>query len=401
MGEKEPLKVTGKDYLFGLLMTALVAALALAAVFGIKAFYRTHHYGGRSLMDTESGESAAGRTVAAGIESDFLNPPSASPDGRQIAWSGAIEGQAGLYVLPTGGGEPTLVDSAVPFAGSGVAWSEDGRRIVWMAAGDTPDEGTPRVLDLRESAPVALGVETPVSAVGAGGAYWWPDNGSILFVEPQSERLMRLDVAASEPEAVAHGVSPSPGPRPLRIARTRDGIYAFDAVSRHRLGAAERVPLLDWAAVSPDGAATVLVEAPYLANSTVVEVALAPAGFEAAPRYTRGAPQWVETAPAPVCLEWTPDSSRILVYLPRDTEIGAVGFWRDDAKADAAVVDRDTGEVLNLLAWPGEATEHEARWLDDSTVLYTERTDGRARLWLVDRASGKASELLAVGGEAE
>ncbi len=396
VGEKQPLRVTGRDYLFGLLMTALVAALALAAVYGIKAVYRTHHFSGRSFTGAESGE-----LTAAPAAEDALNPPAPSPDGRQIAWSGAIAGQAGLFVMDAAGGEPTLLDSGQAFAGSSVAWSADGRRIAWMAAGESPELGVPRVYDLREKAPIALGEDSPLSALGSGGVYWWPGEDQVLFVEPGTERLMRMSLDGSQAQAVAHGVSPAPGPAPLRIARTRDGVFAFDSTSRHRLGAAERIPILDHVAVSPDGAVVAVVEAPYLPNSSVVEVALAPSGFEAAPRYRRGSPRWVETAPVPVCPEWTPDSSRLLLYLARDAEIGAVGFWRDDAEADAVVVDRDTGQVIRMLTWPGEATEHEARWLDDATVLYTERTDGRTRLWLVDRETGKARELLSVGGEAE
>jgi hypothetical protein len=156
----------------------------------------------------------------------------------------------------------------------------------------------------------------------------------------------------------------------------------------------ERTPLLDWVEPSPDGEVVALVEAPFLPDTSVVELALAPAGYESAERYRRGKPTWVESAPRPGFVSWSPDSTFVLFWLPEDGPPSAVGVMRDDGKADAVVLDRDQANVVAHLRWPGEATEHHARWLGGEALLYLERTEDASTLWRVDWRAAKARRLL-------
>lgn len=392
-------RATSRDYLVGLAQTLAVALVAVLATLGLRSYWDARQngpdVGDANVIPASLSESAQGPGA-----SDFLGLPSPSPDGRYLALVAAYHGRGGLWRYQIEGRALELLEEGSPLDRV-PAWSPDGRTVAWLSeAPKREGAGVVRLTDAASGQAVTALAQTDASL--AAGLAWLPQTGGLAFVEPGSGSLRALRAGTDgqwqvERKPLAHGVECAAGGAGLRLARSGDGLFAYDDVSRHRLRSAERFPLLDWVAPSPDGEVVALVEAPYLPNASVVELALAPAGYEAAPRYSRGAPTWAESAPRPGWTLWSPDSTYLLYWFAQDGPPAPVGVFRDDPDADAIVLDRDRGEVVGHLRWPGEATAHQVCWLDGDSLLYLERTDRACAVWRVPWQSGKARKIIELG----
>jgi len=330
-------------------------------------------------------------TVASG---DLLNLPVPSPDERRLAFLASRGGRSGLWCMELGG-RPEPLDAGPVSKEARPAWSPDGGWLAWLEATGLR-EGRLRLVDAKQGTAVVV---LEGKGLLAAGVAWLPEGRTLVCVDPESRSLLALERAAegawaAREEPLAYGVECAAGGPGLRVCATPEGLFAWDDTSRHRLTARERVALLEWVEPSPDGEAIALVEAPHVPNTTVVEVAIAPAGWEARERYRRGAPSRVDTAPRTGMLSWSPDSTWVLFAPLIDGPAMPVGLFRDDGAADAVVLDRDDPAAAVTLHWPGSAHEHRACWLDPDTLLYLERGPETSAIWRVDWRSGKSRRLL-------
>jgi hypothetical protein len=392
-------RATPRDYLVGLAQTLVLALVAALAMLALRSYWNGRQ-NGPDVGDANAIPASVGESTGSPGASDFLGLPSPSPDGRFLALVATYHGRGGLWRYRIEGRSLELIDEGTP-VDSAPAWSPDGQTVAWLSVAPKREgAGVIRLTDAAAGKGVTALAQTDASV--AAGLSWLPAAGGLAFVEPGSGglRVLRSDAGGQwevGEKPLAHGVECAAGGAGLRLARSSDGLFAYDDVSRHRLASAERLPLLDWVAPSPDGEVVALVEAPRLPNASVVELALAPAGYEAAPRYARGAPTWAESAPRPGWIEWSPDSTYLLYWFAQDGPPAPVGVFRDCPDADAIVVDRDKGEVVAQVRWPGKATGHQARWLDGDSILYLERTDDASVVWRVPWQSGKSRKIMELG----
>jgi len=379
-----PAKATKNDLAVALLITVVVAAAALLGFRILKA---------RQEESTPEPVASAARGPG-GLDGAqlFRGLPVPSPDGKILYWTGWWAGRGGLLSTPAAGGEVTVLDEGLPAKESRASVSPDGNLVAWLADDESFGYGLIRVCDVKKGAPHGFS-QRRVQADPAAGVHWWPPDEELLYVEPESHRLMRRYVDGGKPALAAEGIQCAAGGEGLRISRTRDAAFAYDDVSRHSLGTPNRSACLEYVVPAPDGQVVAMVEAPYSATMHLATLLLLPAAQQDRPRNARGAPIWAAYVPEPGYVEWSPDSSRLLFFWRTRGARGDVGILRDDAAADAAVISAADGSVVRLLHWPGAAKEHRAAWLDAKTVLYLEDT-GPQRLWRVDAETGEATVLL-------
>ncbi|MCE7958453.1 MAG: hypothetical protein DYH06_11040, partial [Acidobacteria bacterium ACB2] len=118
-----------------------------------------------------SGGTAARLTTFPGHE-DF---PKLSPDGRWIAFRAAYDGPQEVYLMPAGGGMP----KRLTYTGDGqpVAWTPDGKRVVFRSGFESTFRGVQRLYsvstegELPERLPPDRGVLCSFSPDGTKMAY--------------------------------------------------------------------------------------------------------------------------------------------------------------------------------------------------------------------------------------
>lgn len=394
-------RATGKDLIIALAMTASVAALALLVSYGLRWYWQQEKPGAIERPRQLVGEGDASEPPPASQPPAsgplFASAVAPSPDGSTLAWAGWTAEGAGLITLGARGGEASLLDAATPCPGLTVVWSDDGTLIAWLAAGSSGTEV--RVYDTAKGR--ALGpFELGNAPDPAAGLRWWPGGREVLYAESGSGRLMRLAVDRPEPVPVAYGVQCSPLGSGLRVALCRDAVFAYDDVSRHRLGSPERIALTDLIEPAPDGERIAMVERPYVPECSAVEVAVAPAGYEAEPRYVRGRPLWVEVAPGPGSLAWSPGGGRLAYWMRREGPAPEIGLFRELGKARAVVLDAEAGQVVRGLELPRELLHATLRWLDERSLCFVETAAPKQRLWRVDAETGDGSVLMEGGDQA-
>jgi dipeptidyl aminopeptidase/acylaminoacyl peptidase len=99
---------------------------------------------------------ASGKSTRIGGEGDASGGPVWSPDGRWIAYDGAVEGKHGLAIVhPDGSGATFLAEAsgtnaALPGQGADVTWSPDSKQIAFISATPGPEtadaSGDPMVI---------------------------------------------------------------------------------------------------------------------------------------------------------------------------------------------------------------------------------------------------------------
>ncbi|MBL8213711.1 MAG: S9 family peptidase [Bryobacterales bacterium] len=178
-------------------------------------------------------------TLAGGAQAKIENAgaPRWSPDGKSIAYSGALEGQRGLIVAKADGSGARFLhalegtNAPLPHMGETYAWSPDSKQLVFVhatpgpetaeASGDPvvitrylykPDfaEGLTRFNDNKRLHLYVINVETKaVRQLTKGDLYehspdWSPDGKRILFIsnrEPDGDHFFNYDAFTVDPSS--------------------------------------------------------------------------------------------------------------------------------------------------------------------------------------------------------
>jgi tricorn protease len=96
-------------------------------------------YGGDLWVATRAGGDARRLTSFPGVELD----PKFSPDGTQVAFSGAYDGNLDVYVVSVDGGEPQRL-TWHPDADFTRGWTRDGSEVIFASGRDTAPIGYPK-----------------------------------------------------------------------------------------------------------------------------------------------------------------------------------------------------------------------------------------------------------------
>ena len=129
-------------------------------------------YGGSLWVVAREGGEA--RRLVAG-DSGVASGPVFSPDGAQVAYTGDFDGNQDVYVVPAAGGEPKRLTSH-PGSDVALAWTPDGRRILFRSTRDTYSRFE-RLLTVSaaggfpDALPLPMGVQGSYSADAAQLAY--------------------------------------------------------------------------------------------------------------------------------------------------------------------------------------------------------------------------------------
>ncbi len=103
--------------------------------------------------------------------------PIFSPGGSQIAFTGDYDGNRGVYVIATGGGEPRRLTYHPADIGV-VGWTPDGKRILFSSARTAFADGVAQLFTV----PVEGGYATQVPLARASEASFSPDGTRIAYV---------------------------------------------------------------------------------------------------------------------------------------------------------------------------------------------------------------------------
>ena len=178
-------------------------------------------YAGDIWTVGRAGGEARRVTTFPGVES----LPHFSPDGSQIAFSGAYDGNVDVYVVPTGGGEPRRL-TWHPSADLVRGWTDDGR-VLFASGRDNAPRPEPALFTL------APGDAVP-ERLPLGRAFEGDLQGRRLAYEKVNRWDPRMARLPGRPGA-AH-----PPPRP-RLARRDDGPVGGDGRRRAGLDRGDRL----------------------------------------------------------------------------------------------------------------------------------------------------------------
>ena len=271
--------------------------------------------------------------------------PAFSRDGTQVAFIRGVEGGVALYAVAVEGGEPRrLTTSAFPEINDEFAWSPDGSKIAFIAAG--------RALVVA-TAGTATPLELPrADAHTIDAVTWRPPNGAQLLIRGIADdgiRLYLVGVDGASAIAVTEPVD----------ANVDEFVYifpAFDPTGTRLIAQAEFPGGLVVLRLDPAGS--------QVLESTTVRV---PAGFR--------------TAFAP---RLSPDGTRVAMAV-FDRYVGHIAVAPLDDLADPVV----TGPAFGNTSWGYD-------WSPDGTGILFWRTDSDFA-WIFDPAGGEPQPLVLKG----
>jgi tricorn protease len=129
-------------------------------------------FGGEIWEVPRAGGEAVRLTASGGKDHD----PVFSPDGSKIAFSGVYDGNVDVYVMPSGGGEPRRMtshpDSDVP-----VAWTPDGKAVVFTSS-MLSNTDYPRLFTV----PLSGGLPVPLPFPSGTDVAFAPDGKRVAYV---------------------------------------------------------------------------------------------------------------------------------------------------------------------------------------------------------------------------
>jgi Tol biopolymer transport system component len=292
-------------------------------------------------------ESGARRTLTAAPAGFWDLKPRVSPDGKTVAYQRSGAGRSALFVVPVNGGE--------------------GRQIGEWVSGDI------------------------------SGLAWTPDGRELLYAEPATSgrRLVRAKLDGSEPPAEVAGV-PFGSINPS-VSRLRSGGTYRLAISSSYVDVSLRMVDLR----APLQGKTIPGAAPF-ADATRVDLPgrFSPDGTQVAFTSNRGGSQQVWVAGR--------DGSALRSVTLLENATVNVGSWSPDGQwlvfdatlagnADIYAVRTDGGSLKRLTQ--SSATEidsegsHDGRW-----IYYSSNESGAPAIWKMPAGGGKGVQLTAEAG---
>ena len=261
--------------------------------------------------------------------------PSASPDGKRIAFTSNIDGTPDIYIINadgTGRGRVTTT----PAAEGAPSWSRDGKHILFSVGRDTAH--------LYAIEPSGGGQRELATYLGNGAALS-PDGKSIAYT------------AGTFPNATS-------------------SISALDGSNARALTTA---PAFNFA-WSPNGKQLAYT---LLGADRKVEVWVVNADGSAPRRLmendaNEGGPQW----PA-----WSPDGKRLAV------QVGKYGQNQAENTAHIWVVDVASGVKMKLAAHDTPYLDETPSWLGNSRIVFQSNRTGRMELWSMNADGSDAKQI--------
>ena len=321
-----------------------------------------------------------------------------SPDGRHIVAGRdprASEGVAGLYMVPVDGGEPRVITRPThPAFDLAPTFSADGRRLAYLECGSIglflprlrPDRCAVRITDVNEAGiPTTAPMTLTTQPVEPAGVAWSRDGRSIVFAmgAPGPLRLWRVGVdpprAAERIEIAGESVDyPVTASNRDRLAFSQDvwasRLYRFDGGRRFE----EVVPSSSFETdphFSPDGRRIAFGSG----RSGTVQIWVAASDGSNARQLTQNERQW-PGAPA-----WSPDG-RVIAFDASD--IGAQSrIW---------TIDADGGAPLQITSGTGNQTV--PRWSRDGKWIYfSNQREASRDIWRVAATGGEPQQITRTG----
>jgi tricorn protease len=151
---------------------AMVAQAQLLHKPAISATQLVFSYGDDLWSATPGGGAAHPLTTGPGVKSD----PAISPDGKWIAFTGAYDGNADVYVMPAAGGVPKRL-TFHPGGDTVVGWSPDGQRVLFASARNSYS-GFARLFTVDLSGGLPYEIPLPEAVMGS----FSPDGKHLAYV---------------------------------------------------------------------------------------------------------------------------------------------------------------------------------------------------------------------------
>jgi len=261
--------------------------------------------------------------------------PSASPDGKRIAFTSNVEGNPDIYVVNADGTGRTRVTNT-PVAEGAPSWSSDGKDILFSVGRDTAH--------LYAVSPSGSGQRELATYVGNGAALS-PDGKSIAYT------------AGKFPNATS-------------------SISALDGSNARSLTTA---PAFNFA-WSPSGKQLAYT---LLNADRKVEVWLVNADGSSPRRLmendaAEGGPQW----PA-----WSPDGRRLAV------QVGKYGQNPAENTAHVWVIDVASGAKMKLAAHEKPYLDETPSWVGNTRIVFQSNRTGRMELWSMNADGTDAKQI--------
>lgn len=179
--------------------------------------------------------------------------PSWSPDARRLAVETSLGGKGGAVVVIDDAGAVTSLVGAPRMAASEPRWSPDGQLIAFVHP--EADEQHSAIRTIRPDGGDMETLATRSLSLLGTGLEWSPDGSRIVFVAEQGPPI-RL---RTRPVAVAPGTPPPPG-GPVRGGQIDVTVVDMHGAHRIRLGAPDRDEFdATW---SPDGRRLLVLSRP-------------------------------------------------------------------------------------------------------------------------------------------
>ena len=344
-------------------------------------------YAGDVWVASRDGGDARRITSFPGVESD----PFFSPDGAQVAFSGAYDGNTDVYVVPIAGGEPRRL-TWHPGEDAVRGWTTDGAAVIFASGRTSAPIAFPRLW----SVPLAGGAPSPLPVPRAWRGSLSPEGKRLAYqmIEPwetewrnyrggQAGPIRVIDLAtlaeSTLPWDGANEQAPVWFGDTIYFLSDRDlamNVWAYDLAA----GKLEQLTRFkDFDAKSLNGGAGMLVfeQAGWLHTLDTRTRALKRIEITAAGDFPWARPHWEKVEKALANPALSPSGKRAAF----------------EARGEILTVPAEKGDARNLTASPGAADRSPAWSPDGQRLAWFSDEGGEYRLVIADQNGENRTEV--------